>query len=196
MSSKPSYTLTIDLNTLNHLGINLYSNIPAVISEVVANAWDADATTVSIEIDKKTHTVTIVDDGFGMSEDDINEKYLRVGYLKRERDFKITPVHRRHVMGRKGIGKLSLFSIANVIEVQSAKRKVDATRHKMGAVLEKNGFIMRAEKIRRAIEKQSGAAVYQPDVIARSKVEEEGSSEGGLSPDSPCSAFQRYRSRQ
>lgn len=37
------YQMTIDLNVLNHLGINLYSNIPSVISEVVANAWDADA---------------------------------------------------------------------------------------------------------------------------------------------------------
>jgi len=40
------YELSIDLNALNHLGINLYSNVPAVISEVVANSWDADAENV------------------------------------------------------------------------------------------------------------------------------------------------------
>jgi len=33
--------MTIDLNVLNHLGIKLYSSIPAVLSEAVANAWDA-----------------------------------------------------------------------------------------------------------------------------------------------------------
>ena len=38
------FKLTLDYNVINHLGINLYSNIPAVISEAVANAWDADAT--------------------------------------------------------------------------------------------------------------------------------------------------------
>ena len=34
----PSYELKIDLNALNHLGINLYSNVPAVLSELIANA--------------------------------------------------------------------------------------------------------------------------------------------------------------
>ena len=46
MNSSSKYQMTINLNVLNHLGINLYSNVPAVLSEVVANAWDADATNV------------------------------------------------------------------------------------------------------------------------------------------------------
>ena len=44
------YKMSIDFNVLNHLGINLYSNIPAVLSEVVANSYDADATEVNIDI--------------------------------------------------------------------------------------------------------------------------------------------------
>ena len=39
--SNPKYRMTVSLNVLNHLGIGLYSNIPAVLSELVANAWDA-----------------------------------------------------------------------------------------------------------------------------------------------------------
>jgi hypothetical protein len=35
--------MRLSLNVLNHLGINLYSNVPAVLAETVANAWDADA---------------------------------------------------------------------------------------------------------------------------------------------------------
>ncbi|WP_181440300.1 ATP-binding protein [Curtobacterium sp. MCLR17_042] len=57
--------MTISLNVLNHLGINLYSNVPAVLSEVVANAWDADATRVDIDV--AGGTVTITDDGHGMT---------------------------------------------------------------------------------------------------------------------------------
>ena len=41
MSSK--YKMSISLNMLEHLGLHLYSNTPAVLSEVIANAWDADA---------------------------------------------------------------------------------------------------------------------------------------------------------
>ena len=44
------YTMSLDLNVLNHLGLNLYSNTPAVLSEVVANSYDADALEVKIDI--------------------------------------------------------------------------------------------------------------------------------------------------
>ena len=43
--------MSISMNVLNHLGIGLYSNIPAVLSEIVANAWDADASEVQVDID-------------------------------------------------------------------------------------------------------------------------------------------------
>ncbi|MFL5560789.1 MAG: ATP-binding protein [Gemmatimonadaceae bacterium] len=157
--TKPKYKLSIDLNALNHLGINLYSNIPAVVSEVVANSWDADAEHVSIQIDPGAGTVVIVDDGAGMSEDEINHRYLKVGYRKRETEGAHTPKHRRHVMGRKGIGKLSLFSIADIIEVHSVKTD------SKGRVLERNGFVMRASRIREAIERGDGIAHYEPEVI-------------------------------
>ena len=62
---------------LNHLGINLYSNTAAVLSEVVANAWDADAKKITVEI--SADEIIIEDDGCGMTTDDINKRYLYVG---------------------------------------------------------------------------------------------------------------------
>lgn len=121
-SETPTFQMTVDLNVLDHLGINLYSNIAAVLTEAVANAWDADADRVDIRVDPDGEWIEIVDDGVGMSVDDMNDKYLRVGYRRRQED----PEHGsvtakgRQVMGRKGLGKLSLFSIAEEIEVQSA----------------------------------------------------------------------------
>lgn len=117
------YKMTVDLNVLDHLGINLYSNIAAVLTEAVANAWDADAEIVEIKIDQEANWIEIVDDGIGMSVEDMNGKYLRVGYRRRDEDVEHgkTTAKGRPVMGRKGLGKLSLFSIANVIEVESAK---------------------------------------------------------------------------
>ena len=69
-NSQPKYTMTMSLNVLNHLGIGLYSNVPAVLSETIANAWDADATHVDIKIDTDNQRVTILDDGHGMSVSD------------------------------------------------------------------------------------------------------------------------------
>lgn len=132
--------MSISLNVLNHLGINLYSNLPSVLSEIVANAWDADASEVKINIDKEAKTITIIDNGCGMSLRDINDKYLYVGYQKRNdpsyKENPLTPKYKRLPMGRKGIGKLSVFSIANIVEVYSVKGN------------DKNGFIMNADDIR------------------------------------------------
>ena len=41
-TDKPQYEMTLSLNVLRHLGFGLYSNIAAVLSEVVANSWDAE----------------------------------------------------------------------------------------------------------------------------------------------------------
>ena len=71
------------MSVLKHLGLGLYSNVPAVLSEAVANAWDADAEHVFIKIDPQGGRVTVQDDGHGMSVDDANERYLNVGYERR-----------------------------------------------------------------------------------------------------------------
>ena len=142
--TSPKYTMSIDLNVLNHLGINLYSNVPSVLAEAVANAWDADADKVNVEINPKKKTITITDTGHGMTAADINEKFLKVGYRRREEDTALTPKLNRPVMGRKGIGKLSLFSIADTIEVVSTRKG------------EKNGFRMSLPEIRTAIKTKSG----------------------------------------
>lgn len=120
MDGDQPYTLTIDLNVLEHLGINLYSNVPAVLTEIVANAWDANATEVSITVSDSLDEIEIVDNGFGMDRAAINEKFLWVGFKKRDTDGDLTPPpFERPVMGRKGVGKLAPFSIAKVVEVYS-----------------------------------------------------------------------------
>ena len=91
------------------------------LTEAVDTAWDADAEKVDIRIDPDGKWIEIADDGMGMSVADMNDKYLRVGYRRREEvSGRVTPKG-RPVMGRKGLGKLSLFSIADTIEVHSAK---------------------------------------------------------------------------
>lgn len=148
-TSEQPYKMSISLNVLNHLGIGLYSNIPAVLSEVVANAWDADATEVEIII--KDSTITIQDNGIGMTKSDINGKYLTVGYKKRINEPGKTKKGRAP-MGRKGIGKLSVFSIANIVEVYSIKDG------------ERNGLLMNASNIE-TLMKDGITSDYQPEPI-------------------------------
>lgn len=116
------YKMRVDLSVLDSLGINLYSNAAAVLSELVANAYDADATKVEITWEQGEQVI-VQDDGSGMSVDDMNDRFLTVGYRKRdpENEGDVSPKWRRPFMGRKGIGKLSVFSIADVVTVYSTK---------------------------------------------------------------------------
>lgn len=152
------FTMSLSLNVLNHLGINLYSNIPAVLSEIVANSWDADASIVKLQITKDS--IIIEDNGCGMNTSDINNKFLYVGHRKRE-DSTSSPKYNRKYMGRKGIGKLSMFSIAQEIDVISRKQLSDGS-------YEINGLRMDSQKIEKAIknEKDSNESkYYYPDVL-------------------------------
>jgi hypothetical protein len=155
-AAPPMFEMTVDLNVLEHLGINLYSNIAAVLTEAVANAWDADAGTVAVRVHPKQEWIEIEDDGVGMSIADLNGKYLRVGYRRRDDtkdDHARTTAKGRPVMGRKGLGKLSLFSIAEVIEVQSVQ---DGQKPA--------GFTMRVDGIKQAIsEKKAYYPIPLPD---------------------------------
>lgn len=145
------YEMSLDLNVLNHLGLNLYSNTPAVLSEVIANSWDADASQVSIHCNQEDDVITIIDNGCGMTLEDINRKFLCVGYQKRKNGEAITPVYKRPVMGRKGIGKLSLLSIADTIKIYSKKDG------------EQNAFCLSREDIEREITSQNH--VYSPTEV-------------------------------
>ena len=107
--------LAMDLNVLNHLGLNLYSNVPAVLSELIANAWDADASRVDVSVKERGEgkEISIQDNGCGMNYEDLRTKFLTVGYRRRTKESEdFTPNKKRPVMGRKGIGKLSVLSIA------------------------------------------------------------------------------------
>lgn len=134
------FEIKIDLNVLNHLGMSLYSNTPAVLTEIISNAWDADANNVDITLDVEKGEVIITDDGHGMSREDIIHKFLKVGYARREHGRYKSDDLQRQVMGRKGIGKLAMFSLANKIQVFS---------HKQGH--EAQGFEVDVEELQRKI---------------------------------------------
>lgn len=155
--------MSLSLNVLNHLGLNLYSNVPAVLSEAVANAWDADAEHVEVDILPDEDRIEIVDDGHGMDEHDVNNRYLRVGYRRRQDEDRPnrTPKHERPVMGRKGIGKLSLFSIAGTVEVYTTKNG------------ERHAFRMNVDEIKEAIgQEEAGNGSMAPQSYVPTNIDD------------------------
>src|SRR4030042_4901182 len=113
------FTFAISLSILNHLGRNLYRSFVTVLGEAISNAWDANAENVNIYIDKDNNSLIIKDDGIGMSGDDFQNKFLKIGYSKRKEGETKSPDKERPYIGRKGIGKLALLSCADKITVIS-----------------------------------------------------------------------------
>ena len=114
------FSFEISLSVLNHLGRNLYRSFATVLGEAISNAWDADAVNVYIYIVREKNGLFIKDDGLGMSDNDFQNKFLRIGYSKRK-EGKSSAHKKRPFIGRKGIGKLALLSCANRITIISKK---------------------------------------------------------------------------
>lgn len=123
--------------TIDKLGVKLYDRASAVVAELIANAYDADAENVIVTLplgkqlagkaaDGKTDdlgfVVSVSDDGHGMTPGEVQKYFLFVGTDRRSRETAGTHSREkdRPVMGRKGIGKLAPFGICTTIEVRSA----------------------------------------------------------------------------
>lgn len=127
MNNNNIFTFAISLSVLNHLGRHLYRSFATVLGEAVSNAWDADARNVWIYLDQDKNGFWIKDDGIGMTADDFQNKFLKIGYSKRKGGRNRSKKGRPFI-GRKGIGKLALLSCAERISVISKTKGHDYVR--------------------------------------------------------------------
>ncbi len=123
--------LTVAGNIVKHLGVQMYAGRPVpAIAEFVSNAWDADATQVDIDIPLDTpwnpaneqQVITVSDNGNGMNWEMIRDAYLNVGRDRRKTEATDKYPGGRRLQGRKGVGKLAGFGIADTLEVQTIYR--------------------------------------------------------------------------
>ncbi|QQS15848.1 MAG: TIGR02391 family protein [Candidatus Moraniibacteriota bacterium] len=146
---EPTLTMKFDPRTIKHLGVRLYSTLPPVLAELVANAYDADAEQVHIHLldDGTNKEIVVSDDGHGMTFQEIDEKFLMIGRDRRHEDQTDVSPGGRKIIGKKGLGKLSFFGIAHEVEISTKK----AGKH--------NTFKLRWDEIQ-AEEKE-----YHPTVV-------------------------------
>jgi len=127
----------------------MYSTLPPAIAEVVSNAYDADASQVTVTLGEengKPIEITVADNGSGLTSNEINEKFLVIGRNRREdEDDEPSPKYGRKRIGKKGLGKLALFGLAKTITITTRR---DGKR---------NIFILDWDKL------NDTTGVYKPD---------------------------------
>jgi len=127
MSLPDKFTMPFEPTTIDHLGLRLYSTLPPVIGEFVSNARDAESRKAEVTLPVGAITtkseVIIRDYGHGLTGKELQDEFLPIGRPRRGPKSKnVWSKNRKvRVTGRKGLGKLSAFGVAVVMEVCSFK---------------------------------------------------------------------------
>lgn len=114
------------VNIKNIIGKELINDDNVAVMELVKNSYDAGAKTVTVEFRKlkekqENHEILIIDDGNGMSKEDILHKWLNLAYsIKRVQNAQ----HNRLQAGNKGIGRFSCDRLGKKLDIYT-KRDLD-----------------------------------------------------------------------
>lgn len=122
--SEKEYEINIDPRILELLGPSLYTNIYYILGELLANAYDANASNVYV-IEDTDGSIIVEDDGAGMSyENGDVKRYLHVAQETRtspDDAYVSGSGKQRRKMGRKGVGKLAALSVSENVEIHTVK---------------------------------------------------------------------------
>lgn len=132
MGKKPSKRDNLKLTMkyagglVKHLGLHMYSGAVSAIAELIANTWDADASNVYIDIPvgesiSRDTTITIKDNGHGMTFKECDMEYMVLGRDRRKEQGEFSKVKKRRILAHKGLGKLAGFGISSVIEIKTIR---------------------------------------------------------------------------
>lgn len=114
------------------IGLELISSETVAITELVKNSFDADATHVLVQVTGPVTdgtipagqgTITVLDDGTGMSADIIAGTWLEPATPSRRR--KTTTESGRRALGEKGVGRFAAAKLAHTIELVSREADSD-----------------------------------------------------------------------
>lgn len=97
---------TVSARTARLIGRENVAHAEGAIIELVKNCYDADADFGIVVVNPDQNHIIIFDNGSGMSEKDIKEKWMTIGTNNKEKDFKSSKG--RIKAGAKGIGRFAL----------------------------------------------------------------------------------------
>jgi len=122
------------------------------LTELVANAWDAGASKVSIIIPSAHgEEIVIQDDGIGLTPEQFHNRWMKLGYnrIKHQGDKVEFPDEKegnRLAYGRNGIGRHGLLCFNNEYLVQTCAKSIKST-FVVTTLSEKEPFVLKEESV-------------------------------------------------
>lgn len=100
------------------IGKELITDKNVAIFELVKNSFDADSSEISVEFNKTNNVISIRDNGCGMSDDEVINKWLFIGFSDKKNNSE------KLYSGNKGIGRFSCDRIGQYLKLTSVKNKI------------------------------------------------------------------------
>ncbi len=133
----PDIPFRISSGLKNIIGKELITDEFVAVFELVKNSFDANATKVEIIFENQTDLIQgkiiIKDNGKGMNESDLKQKWLFVAYsakkegTENEEDYRNKIKLNRYFAGAKGVGRFSCDRLGRKLKLTSIKDETDAS---------------------------------------------------------------------
>ena len=109
MAQVEQVSFSVDAGIINRLGLELVSKSETAVSELIKNAYDADANTVKIAFEGAKQVggkLLIIDDGTGMTKEQLINGFMRLATTDKLHN-SVSDTYKRSKAGKKGIGRFS-----------------------------------------------------------------------------------------
>lgn len=114
-----SVRFSVDADLVSRLGNELVARQETALSELIKNAYDADAIKVAIKFvdtDSIGGTLIVEDNGTGMYREQLIDGFMRISSnLKKEKP--VSDIYKRKKAGRKGIGRFAVQRLGNNLQI-------------------------------------------------------------------------------
>jgi signal transduction histidine kinase len=126
-AGKPSFS--VDTQLFRELGELLVGRDSTALTELVKNAYDADATLVKVNAqsleDLERSSILVTDNGTGMTSREFRSGYLTIAGRGKTLGDRRSKRFKRRFTGEKGIGRLAAHKLATLLEVTSVADEGD-----------------------------------------------------------------------
>lgn len=140
--------ISVSSDVLARLGEELITDHIQALSELIKNAYDADATVVKVNVDTtkmvadreeriRTGVITVADNGFGMDENAVRTGWLRVSASPKRamKEKGETTPRKRTPLGDKGLGRLGAQRLGDRVRIRT-RPQATGSKAKDPAVVE------------------------------------------------------------
>lgn len=110
---------TVDAGVIDRLGSELVARQETAVSELVKNAYDADATKVNIRFENSDNiggTLYIIDNGSGMTREQLINGFMRISSTSKIHN-PLSEKYNRKRAGQKGIGRFAVQRLGEKLTI-------------------------------------------------------------------------------